>query len=115
MFGIVQQIAVYLGGSAKHLAVYREIDDEVEGSGMPKRKTVRSLSDTRWGSRCDAPTTLKSKIFSVIAALERLGNGPGGDAQAQTLLSAICSFRFIVSFIIAEHLLNYTVPLSNYL
>ena len=42
MFGIVQQIAVYLGGSAKHLAVFREIDDEVEGSGMPKRRTVRS-------------------------------------------------------------------------
>ena len=86
MFGIVQQEAVYLGASAKHLETFRDVDD------MHDHHTLGKLSDTRWGSKCDALTTLKVKFYSV--GLDKLG-------KTQTLLSAISNFQFIVAFIAA--------------
>lgn len=110
MLGIVQQVAVYLGASAKRLGSFKEIEVSEVDDDMPHRHTLRKFSDTRWGSRCDALSTLKAKFSSVVETLHQLD-----DAKAQTLLSALSSFRFIVAFIAAEHLLSYTTYLSTFI
>ena len=89
MFGIVQQVAVYLSASAKRLETFRDVDNASEVDDMPDRHTHRKLSDTRWGSRCDALSTLKAKFYSVVVALDKLGNGTGSDVKAQMLLSLL--------------------------
>lgn len=47
MFAVVQEVAVYLGGSAKRLEKFREVDNENPIDDMPNRHTIRKLSDTR--------------------------------------------------------------------
>ena len=76
MFGIFQQAAMYLGASAKHLKIFRDINNASEVDDMPDRQGV------------DALTTLKAKIYSVVA-LDKLGNGTGSDVKAQTHFSLL--------------------------
>ena len=61
MFGIVQQVAVYLGESAKRHHLFRELDHANSDTGLPKRTKLKKLCETRWASRYDALCTIKAK------------------------------------------------------
>ena len=47
MFETVQQIAVYIGASAKRLEIFQEIDQDNPADGMPNCHILRRLSDTQ--------------------------------------------------------------------
>ena len=67
MFGIVQQVAMYLSASAKRLETFRDVDNASEVDDMPDRHTLRKLSDTRWGSRCDAlSNTAFKQLYQTV-------------------------------------------------
>ena len=112
MLGTAQKIAVHIGESAKRLAVFQDINAKEEDE-MRGHHTLRMMSDTRWNTRADALTTLRTKFKSAIETLQALADD--GDATANSLLCALTAFEFIVSLIVVEHFLGYTAELSTYL
>ncbi|KAJ8318382.1 hypothetical protein KUTeg_003473 [Tegillarca granosa] len=80
---------------------------------MESRTKLRTLCETRWTSRADSLYTFKTAFPVVIHALEQLEDD--GDQKAKQYLSAIMKFDFIISLVIAEHIMKSTVYLSVFL
>ncbi|XP_052809394.1 zinc finger MYM-type protein 1-like [Mya arenaria] len=64
----------------------------------------------RWTSRADALSTFKSAYSVVVHALEQLQED--GDDKAGQHLASIMKFDFIIGLVVAEHVMQSTVPLS---
>lgn len=115
MMSTVQEIAFCFDYSAKRLLAFSDELKENENARdeMARRSKLRTLCETRWSSRADALFTFRAAFSVVAAALQTLKNDR--DEKAGLYLTAILKFEFIVSLIVAEHILSSTVALTNYL
>mgnify|MGYP001796612082 FL=1 len=77
---------------------------------------VKLLCTTRWGERHTTMAELRELYPHILAALEQM-SGPNFDkdtsAEAHGLRNTMMSDGFIAAFIITEHMLGYTFPLSK--
>ena len=80
---------------------------------MDCRTKLRSLCETRWSSRADALQTFKNALIVIFHALETLHED--GDEKAGQYLAAVLRFEFIISLVVAQHILSSTVQLTNLL
>ena len=80
---------------------------------MGKRTKVRKIGQTRWGARADALCTYKLSFDVILKALEVLDNMQ--DSEASGFINSVLKFEFIIALIDCEWLLQFIVPLTNYL
>ena len=80
---------------------------------MGKRTKVRKIGQTRWGARADALCPNKLSFDVILKALEVLDNMQ--DSEARGFINSVLKFEFIISLIDCEWLLQFIVPLTNYL
>ena len=80
---------------------------------MGKRTKVRKSGQTRWGARVDALCTYKLSFNVILKALEVLDNMQ--DSEARGFINRVLKFEFIIALIDCEWLLQFIVPLTNYL
>ena len=85
-----------------------EVQEEMGG-----RRKLAELCDTRWASRANSLSTFKASFSVVVDALDQLAQD--GDSKADSYKAAILHFEFIISLIIAQHILEQIIPLSKYL
>ena len=87
--------------------------DEEQLDALDGRRRIKGLCETRWSSREDALNIFKSAHALIIDILDNLGNG--GDRNAKQLKLALQDFGFMVSLIVTECVLQYSLALSNLL
>ena len=80
---------------------------------MGRRQKLQDLCETRWPARAGSLNTFRICFSVVVESLENLSND--GDSKALDRLRGICRFNFILPLVVAENLLQQTVPLSNLL
>ncbi|KAL9977108.1 hypothetical protein ACROYT_G014479 [Oculina patagonica] len=80
---------------------------------MGRRAKLRTLCETRWGARADALCTFKSSFDVILKALEVLDTIQ--DSKARGFINSMLKFEFIIALIASEWLLQFIVPLTNYL
>lgn len=85
-----------------------------------KVKKVKMLCETRWVERHNTFIELKMLYPHIIRVLEMMlspGSGYDGKtaAEAAGLLNYLQSSKFVAAFTISEHMLGYTLPLSQQL
>ena len=80
---------------------------------MGKRRKLRTLCETRWSARADALSTFKASFDVVVKALEFLDTIK--DSKARNFLNTILAFEFVMALVACEWLLQFIVPLTNYL
>lgn len=112
MMSTVQDIAFAFDYSAKRLAAFTDelSQDAVTKEAMTGRHKLKTLCETRWMSRADSLCTFKSAFPVVVHALESLQEN--GDMKAGDHINSILQFPFIVSLVVAEHILNHLVGLT---
>ncbi|KAJ8310384.1 hypothetical protein KUTeg_012249 [Tegillarca granosa] len=71
------------------------------------------MCETRWSSRADALNTFKSAHSIIVDTLDKLATD--GDKNAKQLKLAIQDFGSMVALVVAEHVLQYSLALSNLL
>lgn len=115
MMATVQDIGFMFGYSAKRLAAFTDelSRDAVTKEQMDQRQKLRTLCETRWSSRADALATFENAFPVVVHALETLEQDH--DGKAGQYLHSVLRFDFIVTLVVAEHMLNSTVNLTNLL
>ena len=115
MMSTVQEIALKFDYSAKRLTAFT--DDLSENQNvkdqLERRTKLRTLCETRWSSRADSLYTFRTAFAVVVSALETLK--ADHDDKAAQCMNAILRFEFIVSLVVAEHILSSTVAITNYL
>ena len=74
---------------------------------------MRTLCETRWSSRVESLYTFRTAFEVVVSALNSLKDD--NDDKAAQSMNAILRFEFIISLVVAEHILSSTVALKNYL
>ena len=111
---------------------------------MGRRTKLRTLCKTGWGARADSLCTFKLSFDVILKALEVLHNllacrrskpsyrlykwyglykrfrrvrGPAATTatEARGFINSMLKFEFIIVLITCEWLLQFTVPLTNYL
>ena len=111
---------------------------------MGRRTKLRTLGKTGWGARADSLCTFKLSFDVILKALEVLHNllacrrskpsyrlykwyglykwfrrvrGPAATkaTKARGFINSMLKFEFIIALIACEWLLQFTVPLTNYL
>ena len=80
---------------------------------MGKRTKVRKTGQTRWGARADALCTYKLSFNVILKALEVLDNMQ--DSEARGFINSVLKFEFLIALIDCEWLIQFIVPLTNYL
>ncbi|XP_052799033.1 zinc finger MYM-type protein 1-like [Mya arenaria] len=108
----VQEVGFAFDYSAKRLNFFVDelAADQDAQEKLKKRTKLRTLCETRWTSRADALSTFKSAYSVVVHALEQLQED--GDDKAGQHLASIMKFDFIIGLVVAEHVMQSTVPLS---
>ncbi|CAG2193974.1 unnamed protein product [Mytilus edulis] len=111
----VQEIAFKFDNSAKSLTAFTEELSENENiqDQLERRTKLRTLCETRWSSRADSLYTFRTAFEVVVSALNSLKDD--NDDKAAQSMNAILRFEFIISLVVAEHILSATVALANYL
>ena len=112
MISTVQDISFLFDYSAKWLCAFQDelSRDVATQEEMNQRTKLRIICETRWSSRADALATFKNAFPVVVHALETLQED--GNEKAGQYLVAILQFEFIISLIVAEHILSSTVPFA---
>ncbi|XP_078380243.1 zinc finger MYM-type protein 1-like [Oculina patagonica] len=115
MMSTVQEIAFAFSFSAKRQHQFQEKLKETPESQeqMGRRAKLRTLCETRWGARADALCTFKSSFDVILKALEVLDTIQ--DSKARGFINSMLKFEFIIALIASEWLLQFIVPLTNYL
>ncbi|VDI62435.1 Hypothetical predicted protein [Mytilus galloprovincialis] len=115
MMSTVQEIAFKFDYSAKSLTAFTEELSENENvqDQLERRTKLRTLCETRWSSRADSLYTFRTAFEVVVSALNSLKDD--NDDKAAQSMNAILRFEFIISLVVAEHILSATVALTNYL
>ncbi|CAG2233166.1 unnamed protein product [Mytilus edulis] len=115
MMSTVQEIAFKFDYSAKSLTAFTEELSENENvqDQLERRTKLRTLCETRWSSRADSLYTFRTAFEVVVSALNSLKDD--NDDKAAQSMNAILRFEFIISLVVAEHILSATVALANYL
>ncbi|CAG2232520.1 unnamed protein product [Mytilus edulis] len=99
----------------KHLTAFTEELSENENvqKQLERQTKLRTLCETRWSSRADSLYTFRTAFEVVVSALNSLKDD--NDDKAAQSMNAILRFEFIISLVVAEHILSSTVALTNYL
>ncbi|XP_063416002.1 zinc finger MYM-type protein 1-like [Mytilus trossulus] len=115
MMSTVQEIAFKFDYSAKSLTAFTEELSENENvqDQLERRTKLRTLCETRWSSRADSLYTFRTAFEVVVSSLNSLKDD--NDDKAAQSMNAILRFEFIISLVVAEHILSATVALTNYL
>jgi len=74
---------------------------------------VRTLGETRWGARTDALCTFNLSFDVILKALEVLDNMQ--DIKSKGIYHYRAQVRVYIALIACEWLLQFIVPLTNYL
>ena len=111
----VQEIAFAFSYSAKRQYQLKQMLSETPEAEeeMGKRRKLRTLCETRWSARADALSTFKASFDVVVKALEFLHTIK--DSKARNFLNTILAFEFVMALVACEWLLQFIVPLTNYL
>ena len=109
MMSTVQVISLLFDYSAKHLFAFQDelSHDVATQEDMNPRTKLRTLCETRWSSR--AMLLQRSRMPSLETLQE------DGDEKAGQYFVAILHFEFIITLIVAEHILSSNVHLTNLL
>jgi len=87
--------------------------EEDQLKALDGRRKIKGMYETRWSSRADALNTFKSAHALIVDTLDDLAMG--GDRNAKQLKLVIQDSGFIVALAVTEHVLQYSVVLSNLL
>ncbi|XP_052806671.1 52 kDa repressor of the inhibitor of the protein kinase-like [Mya arenaria] len=104
MMGTVQDIGFLFDYSTKHLAAFQ---NELS------RDALNFARETRWSSRADAFEIFQNAFSVVVNSLETLKKD--GDEKAGQYLVAVLRFEFIISLVVAQHILSTTMKSTNLL
>jgi hypothetical protein len=100
-FGVIQRIYCLFARSTKR---WKILTDNVE------RFTVKPLSDTRWESRIKSVQPIRYQAPQIIAALKEVERTSTDDpktvSDAQSLVTALEKFEFIVGMVIWDDILS---------
>ncbi|XP_066365377.1 uncharacterized protein [Miscanthus floridulus] len=100
-FGVIQRIYALFSRSTKR---WKILTDNVE------RFTVKPLSDTRWESRIKSVQPIRyqaPQIRSVLQEVERTSSDdPKAVSDAQSLVTALENFEFLVGMVIWDDILS---------
>ena len=112
-FGTVESLYVFIEASTKHHTIF------VSNQSSIRPICLKRLSDTRWACCIDSLKAIDTTLPSIISTLEEIeGTENNGHVacEAKALLDIIlCTFEFILLFVIFLDLLSYCRALSDYL
>ena len=109
----MQEIALSFSISAKRQHQFQETLKETPESQeqMGRWAVLWRLCETRWGA--DALCTFTISFIVILKALEVHDNMQ--DSNARGFIQTMLKFEFIIALIACEWLLQFIVPLTNYL
>lgn len=105
----MREIALSFSFSAKRQHQFQDTPESQEQMG--RWAMLRTLCEIRWGA--DALCTFKISFDVILKALEVHDNMQ--DSNARGFIQTMLKFKFIIALIGCEWLLQFIVPLTNYL
>ena len=111
-FGTVELLYIFIEASSKRHSLF------VSKQSSVTPVTLKRLSDTRWSCRIDSLKAIDGTLPNIIATLEEIEDTERNGrivCEAKGLLNSICSFDFILLFVIFLDLLSYSKAVSDYL
>jgi len=107
--GLVKEIVSFINMSAKRNFVLKSVLN-----GKPH---LKRLCETRWTDRHDSIAIFKSSMPDIIEALTNISEWTELDSssKAKTLLTAMCTYEFIISINALSNILCVTAPISRIL
>ena len=116
MIDTAQKIAFVFDYSAKKLAMYKENlwQNEDAKRAIDDQQKLKTLCETRWDSRSDALFTFKASLVTVHEVL-RVLKSDHSCSDAGAYQAAEEKFDFIVTLVVAEHVLSALMQLSIFL
>ena len=116
MIDTAQKIAFVFDYSAKKLAMYKENlwQNEDAKRVIDGQQKLKTLCETRWASRSDALFTFKASLVTVHEVL-RVLKSDHSCSDAGAFQAAEEKFDFIVTLVVAEHVLSALMQLSIFL
>ena len=109
MFGTLKAVSSFLLGSAKRVAKFGELVDEL-GAVEGRKKRLKLLCATRWVESHECVVTFLELLHVTAMALEYYADE--GVTEASAYLAAIRTAPFIVSLVVAEKVMALLLPLS---
>ena len=112
----IQDIAFALTLNAKKLLAFQENLKEAPiniKEEMGRKTKLQKLCETRWAARANSLNTFRVCYSVIVDTLDELSHD--GDSKALDRYRSICRFDFILPLVVAEHILQQTVPLSDFL
>lgn len=113
---IVKDVSFAFSYSSKRTGRFKTMLEQADAEQrevLDGRRKIKGMCETRWSSRADALNTFKSAHSIIVDTLDDLATD--GDKNAKQLKLAIQDFGFMVALIVAEHVLQYSLALSNLL
>lgn len=112
-FGTLSTLHNFIKASSKRYAVFKNIQEESNKSG---KKTLKSLSDTRWNCRIEAIRSVLENINTVFKTLSEIQNTDvHSGSDAASLLRCTQNFEFIFCLQVLNEVLGLTSALNLYL
>lgn len=134
LFDDVNQLTWFLGGSPKRCAILKryfpdakqldylvgDTDQDVSESNKNIAKAfsktqLPKLCETRWSARIDTLSIIIAKYKAVISSLEDVqkeSTVTEAKTKARAFINMMEKSNFIVSLVVAHHILSFTKPLS---
>lgn len=113
--GIVQSVGSYFSHSAQRTAVLK---DNIRGL-LPTehQKNLLALCETRWVHKHEAVIRFKEIYPAIVAALEKLQSNHNKvtSNQAVQLINTLRSSNFVMSLVILQKVMSYTLTISKQL